>query len=290
MKHVFLLMFVLLCSCSSAKKNVENKHVKEHVSNFNFHIDEVENTKQYIEMKEKIIFSSTGELLDHSNELATQKPDTEKFVNSTTVYNYVPGGIYKVYTAPMRVTMLSMEPGERLTAPPQGGDTVRWNVKYVTSNSLGVKQQHIIIKPTREGLNNNIILTTNRGRKYFLDLTSFKNSYMTSVAWKYPKKKKIKTQTNNVYSDYLIKTKRKVGWQPDSVHDDGNKTYIKFPDKINQLELPALYIVSSESSSQLVNYRYNDNTMIVDRLFNTAELRLGIKRPETIKIIRKDNV
>ena len=51
-------------------------------------------------------------------------------------------------------------------------------------------------------------------------------------------------------------------------------------------ELRTLKIVTKETSSQLVNYRQQGDLLMVDRLFQTAELRLGLSNPEIIQIKR----
>ncbi|RVA81673.1 P-type conjugative transfer protein TrbG, partial [Mesorhizobium sp. M7A.F.Ca.CA.004.01.1.1] len=44
----------------------------------------------------------------------------------------------------------------------------------------------------------------------------------------------------------------------------------------------------ADGSSELVNYRVRGNYYIVDRLFAAAELRLGTKRQQVIRISRID--
>ncbi|TIO48499.1 MAG: P-type conjugative transfer protein TrbG, partial [Mesorhizobium sp.] len=70
--------------------------------------------------------------------------------------------------------------------------------------------------------------------------------------------------------------------------DDGSKVYIEFPRRIDQGEAPPLFIVGADGSSELVNYRVRGNYYIVDRLFAAAELRLGTKRQQVIRISRID--
>jgi type IV secretion system protein VirB9 len=42
-------------------------------------------------------------------------------------------------------------------------------------------------------------------------------------------------------------------------------------------EAPALFVISSMGDTQLVNYRVKNDTYVVDRLFDSAELRLDQK-------------
>ena len=49
-----------------------------------------------------------------------------------------------------------------------------------------------------------------------------------------------------------------------------------------------LFVVGPEGKSQVVNYRVRGSTMIVDRLFAAAELRLGQDPQQVVRISRTD--
>ena len=59
------------------------------------------------------------------------------------------------------------------------------------------------------------------------------------------------------------------------VFDDGRKVYIQFPDMLDRVEAPALFIVKKDGKVQLVNYRKKGMYYEVDRLFERADLRVG---------------
>ena len=75
-------------------------------------------------------------------------------------------------------------------------------------------------------------------------------------------------------------------WRPLRAFDDGHKVYIQFPARIDQGEAPPLFVVSSEGETQLVNYRVKGRYYVVDRLFARAELRLGEKDQQVVRIDR----
>ena len=78
-------------------------------------------------------------------------------------------------------------------------------------------------------------------------------------------------------------------WRPVQVFDDTHKVYIRFPVGIAQGEMPPLFVVGADgSTSELVNYRIRGVTMIVDRLFAAAELRLGSDPQQVVRITRTD--
>ncbi|MEM7570449.1 MAG: TrbG/VirB9 family P-type conjugative transfer protein, partial [Pseudomonadota bacterium] len=75
-------------------------------------------------------------------------------------------------------------------------------------------------------------------------------------------------------------------WRPLRAFDDGRKVFIQFPARLDQGEAPPLFVVGRSGDSQLVNYRVNGNYYIVDRLFAAAELRLGEKNQQVVRILR----
>jgi type IV secretion system protein VirB9 len=75
-------------------------------------------------------------------------------------------------------------------------------------------------------------------------------------------------------------------WTPAQVFDDGRKTFIRFPAAMLDREAPALFVVSSTNETQLVNYRVKNDYYVVDRLIEQAELRVGQKDQEIVRISR----
>lgn len=69
--------------------------------------------------------------------------------------------------------------------------------------------------------------------------------------------------------------------------DDGRHTYIEFPASIAVGEAPPLFLVDERGDAQLVNYRQKGRFYVVDRIFDRAELRLGEKKQQIVKIMRR---
>lgn len=78
----------------------------------------------------------------------------------------------------------------------------------------------------------------------------------------------------------------KPAWRPLRAFDDGRKTFIEFPPDIAAGDAPPLFIVGEDGGAQLVNYRMAGRYYVVDRLFAAAELRLGQKRQQIVRIER----
>lgn len=244
-----------------------------------------------------------GTVIARANDLASQAPEESGFVNAVMTYAYVPGGFYKVFSAPWYVTDIALEPGEELLGPVAGGDPTRWRLDVGTGAVGGVAQKHIFIKPLRAGLKTNLTLTTDR-RVYLLDLQSLEDTFMVAVRWTYPQDDasapidshsapeasaapRSPTELSRLHFDYTIEVvSGKPPWTPRAVYDDGVHTYVRFDRRLLTGEAPALY-VRERDQLQLVNYRVKDTLYVVDRLFEVAELRLGNDEQDVVRLRRK---
>ncbi|MGK6354362.1 TrbG/VirB9 family P-type conjugative transfer protein [Sphingomonas sp. DT-207] len=61
---------------------------------------------------------------------------------------------------------------------------------------------------------------------------------------------------------------------------------IEFPASLGQGEAPPLFVVDGEGKAELVNYRLGDRFYVVDRIFDAAELRLGLEKQQVVRIER----
>lgn len=73
-----------------------------------------------------------------------------------------------------------------------------------------------------------------------------------------------------------------------TAYDDGRKVYVEFSCGIARGELPPLFVLGPDGKPEIVNYRAYGNVLIVDRLFATAELRLGGDDQQKVRIVRTD--
>ena len=65
--------------------------------------------------------------------------------------------------------------------------------------------------------------------------------------------------------------------------DDGRRTLVEFPPSVAQGEMPPFFVLGKDGEAELVNYRVSGRYIIVDRLFEKAELRLG-KGDEQLRV------
>ncbi len=127
---------------------------------------------------------------------------------------------------------------------------------------------------------------------------------MASVSWAYAEDQLIALRGRNAEAELTtpIATGVDIGalnfryniegdnppWRPLRAFDDGRQVFIEFPRGIGQGEMPPLWVIGPAGGGELVNYRVQGNHMIVDRLFAVAELRLGGKEQQVVRIVRTD--
>ena len=218
-----------------------------------------------------------------------------------------------VICSPLKITDIQLEVGEELNSI-QAGDTARWNFSTDVSGKGKNETVHIIVKPLDLGLNTNLIIFTDR-RTYNLKLVSKKyawtpivnftyNTSLQSSLLKYKQYKRKRANSykkqntfekspqsrvdiNNLNFNYEIEGDAK--WKPLRVYNDGIKTFIQMPKDMSVQEAPALVVLDSSSNKNLVNYRLKEDKYIVDKLFDSAMLLLGVgSDQESIMIYRVD--
>lgn len=228
------------------------------------------------------------------------------------LYDYDDILVYQVFTMPLRVTDLYLQPGEKVIEQPFCGDTTRWSIGGGVSKTAGVDTQHLYLKPSEEGLETTLIINTDR-RIYHLIIKSYKDTFMLAVKWRYPGQEMpfnfISTGSENqqidsqaggqggtqgensaaygldpafMSTDYTVSYPKNnpPEWLPTLVVDDGSKTYIILPASVIFHELPAVF----GEKGELVNFRVKDNVIMVDRLMKKIQLKL---RNVTVEITKK---
>jgi len=247
--------------------------------------------------------SSPKRSVQDANAAARIEPTPSGFINAIQVWPYSPAALYQVYSSPGQTTDLVFQTGEELTDV-SVSDPVRWVIGDTRSGAGDSEQRHLIVKPVRNGLKANLIVTTDR-RTYYIELHSAPETWMAAVSWEYPSdrlrdlkidhQKREKDQPlvagvsiEKLQFRYEI-SGDKVSWRPVRAFDDGQKVYIQFPDRIAEDELPPLFVLGAKGEAQIVNYRVRAPYYIVDRLFDIAELRIGTKKDShVVRISRTD--
>ena len=231
---------------------------------------------------------------------AVREPSRDGYANAVQVYPWSDGAIYRLYTAPERLSEIALQPGETLISV-AAGDTVRWIIGDTTSGSGATRRTHILVKPSAVGLRTNLVITTDR-RLYRVEVESNVRSAMAGIAWNYPQDALLALSR----AEAAVAASQPVAegvavealnfaysiegdephWRPIRAFDDGRQVFIQFPASLAQGEAPPLFVVGEGGRTELVNYRLSGRYYVVDRLFAAAELRLGEKRQQVVRITR----
>ena len=180
---------------------------------------------------------------------------------------------------------------------------MRWIVGDTESGGGAEKRTHILVKPTRPDLVTNLVVNTDR-RTYHLELRSDEKTYMAvgvlglsagpahraapaECSGRGGSACRAGVDINALNFRYRVEGDSPA-WRPLRAFDDGRQVFIEFPAGIAQGEMPPLWVIGAEGDGQLVNYRVQGNHMIVDRLFAAAELKLGGKHQQTVRVVRTD--
>ncbi|MFZ9035029.1 MAG: TrbG/VirB9 family P-type conjugative transfer protein [Francisellaceae bacterium] len=258
-----------------------------------------------------------------ANAEAVVYPQSGDFFNAMMTYDYMPGAMYTIYTAPLSITDIMLEPGEKIISQ-AAGDTLRWQIASTYSGEGKTLRWHILVKPQKSDLTNTVIVTTNK-RTYHLILKSVdSDSYMVSVKWRYPSdmvqafaganlsgmnadgsSDTIKPPANpqgddlnidlsQMKFDYSWKMLKGAtpAWYPMQIFSAGHQTYIKFPHEViaqnSSMPVPFIRTDSGDYGTANFNWRMQGDYMVIDTVIKQAYLKTGNSQTgETVVEISK---
>ena len=248
---------------------------------------------------------SALQALEIADEWKNNNPPPARGHEGAVVYNYGEA-LPTIVCAPLFPCNLVLEQGE-IVRQVDLGDTVRWKVvPSVFSNSEG-ETTSLIIKPTDTDLETALIVSTDK-RIYTIRLVSTTRKWMPRIAFAYPE------TVNEAWDRYYEDQQREVSetvlpdgnhvddldfnyqitgdspsWRPVRVYTDGSRTYIQFPDSLENIASPSLALLGDGNNANsdvqtIVNYRENGDRYIVDRVIGRAALVSG-NGPDSAKIV-----
>lgn len=247
----------------------------------------------------------------HFSDEAPQAPDSTRFLvnpgptrqlsytqdavnsqgNSTMNFAYSPSQLYKIYCRQGFITDIELKKGEVVNFV-GGGDTAGWSVIANTVDGV----PHVYIKPIVDSSTTNIIITTNKHSYNLLVNTS--DWYNPIIRWTYGTEEQIarnqamqreeqlvtgNINTNPQNLDFSYEWRQKnTDIEPNAVFNDGKQTFIKFSRSMGKA--PIIFMKGrGKDRTQMVNYKIKDNCIIVDAVFDEAELRISDTEYLTIK-------
>lgn len=215
-------------------------------------------------------------------------------------------GVPTVICAILQVCELDLEPGET-----PNKDALDWGDHRfeVVSRTVGAGERqytYLVLKPTEPGLDTTMTVGTNK-RAYYVRLISTSSEHMARVAFLYPEEEAEKkaaaeaakkaeddrqkaeadrlaklntaTQIRNWNYDVRLHGKDAKYLQPKSVSDDGVHTYIVLTEEARHRGLPVVQISDARGPIP-ANAHWDQNTLIVDSLFDRACLLEGVGRKQ----------
>ena len=203
------------------------------------------------------------------------------------IFAYEADRVYDVVTAPLRVTVVTLAPGETVLSR-AAGDTLRWQIAETRSGSGTTERVHVLLKPLERGLATNLVLATS-GRLYLLSLRSgAHDAFDQTVSWTYAPDPLGGAATSRPKdAAYRIRPiGRAPRWTPLAVLTDGERTEIIFPESLSAGEAPALIGRQADGSPRPLSYRQVGNLYLVDEVIEEAELRLGDRQPRVVRLQR----
>ncbi len=147
------------------------------------------------------------------------------------------------------------------------------------------------------------VINTSR-RTYHIELRATPATYMAGVSWSYPQDELIALRSAEAERDRIAPiagginvaalnfayrvSGDKVAWRPQRVFDDGRQLFVEFGSAIATGDMPPLFVLGEKGVAELVNYRVEGRFIIVDRVFDRGELRLGNGRAaKSVRIERE---
>lgn len=204
-----------------------------------------------------------------------------------------------IVCSPLQVCDIELQAGE-VVRDVLVGDSVRWKVDPATSGAASAQAVHLIVKPSEAGIETSMVVTTSR-RTYHVQLRSHATEYMARVGFEYPDDVAAKLGEINARMeaniidgagvpaenlDFGFRIEGTARWKPSRIYTDGLKTYIQFPSALAGGDAPVLFVISG-GENRIVNYRLQNNMMVVDYLVDHAVLVSGVGREQQKITIRR---
>lgn len=229
------------------------------------------------------------------------QPGTEWLTLKTAtgvLYPYSDDAEVRVIAAPLHTVDIALESGETVTDRSLG-DQQRWMTSLVSAGDPRNPTPHVVVKPEIAGIATDLTIYGTR-HIYRIDLRSF-GKPMHAVGFYYPDDllaemqaaDKAQTETDPSPTDSALPegdpaafdfnyniSNANVPWRPTRAFSDGSRVYLEMPPSMKTANAPALVVDDGSGGPQMVNYRMRGDYIVVDRLFEKAELISGAGRDQ----------
>jgi type IV secretion system protein TrbG len=202
------------------------------------------------------------------------------------VFPYSRDQIYRVLTAPLKLTTIELEKGEKLIADPAMGDSVQWEID-------DDKMNHVFIKPHKADLVNTLHLTTNlREYDFTLIASPAGGMFYQTVRFQYPRAPRARVGAREdatasggrggVDSGSISVAPDKLNWDysvdgradftPETVFDDGHAVWMRMPSEAQEWPVP---FIRDHGDRVVANFIRRGDFLVLQRLADEIVLRSG---------------
>lgn len=205
------------------------------------------------------------------------------------VFSYSRDQIFRVLTAPLKLTTIELEPGEKLIADPAMGDSIQWEID-------DDKMNHVFIKPHKADLVNTLHLTTNRREYDFTLIASPAGGFFyQTVRFQYPRAPMTRTAARDdsagagaggaeraTDSGNISVSPDKLNWdytvdgsaefKPEVVFDDGHSIWMRMPAKAQTWPVP---MYKDHGDRVVGNFIRRGDFLVFQRLADEVDLVSG---------------
>ncbi|MDR5825999.1 TrbG/VirB9 family P-type conjugative transfer protein [Caballeronia sp. LZ043] len=203
------------------------------------------------------------------------------------VFPYSRDQIFRVLTAPLKLTTIELAKGEKLIADPAMGDSVQWEID-------DDKMNHVFIKPHKADLVNTLHLTTNlREYDFTLIASPAGGMFYQTVRFQYPRAPMARataredaTGSNAEHagedSGSIDVSPDKLNWNysvdghteftPETVFDDGRSVWMRMPAKAQEWPVP---FILDHGDRVVANFIRRGDFLVLQRLADEIVLRSG---------------
>lgn len=213
--------------------------------------------------------------------------------------------------APLHICTIILQPGEAIVSLSLG-DTVRWMASQSTAGNKPV----VVVKPTQAAISTNLVVTTDKGRVYYMHLVADKEKYVPIVTF-YDPAAMTRTEQNAIAAaeaarmaaelkaqalaekrDQEVISSFKPGFDPaaldfnyrckgnDSdilpsrVFASDTHTYLQMPSDMKAKDAPAVFAMRGDQT-ELLNMRVKGDYYVIDGKPAKLQLLVGVGRGQS---------
>lgn len=231
---------------------------------------------------------------------------------SSTVQEIVYGQPLVVQCLVTRVCAVLLEPGENILHR-MVGDTHRWIYEEGSIGPVGGEVPVIVVSPRTTDLVTNVLVLTDR-RLYRIQLRSPKNLGRNDITFteaiavvhpappapapsrpasaEFPKATDAPITVSDLNFDYVVELPwraNRLGWEPETVYDDGESTFIKVPESVlSRGDLPIPMALDGKERVA-VPFTFEGDTFKIPHLIDVVDLIATSdgRKPRWVRILRQ---